>query len=177
MAAYAISNVSTNIKSHDELLKNGIVSLIENECQASLDPKRFSDQETVRSCLLIIGNLTGNKLNHPSMGIFFGKHSFGYAVALMAYDDSNTLHHFFRLFDGFHTPSRCHVQAARHFSHWQSMFRAGKRQAFNQRQVHGSFGGVCLSTHNRWFNQCTVSSHCGSSWPVQTCTYAEGDTC
>ncbi|KAL3789563.1 hypothetical protein ACHAWO_009126 [Cyclotella atomus] len=71
MAAYAISNVSTNIKSHDELLKNGIVSLIENECQASLDPKRFSDQETVRSCLLIIGNLTGNKLNHPSMGIFF----------------------------------------------------------------------------------------------------------
>lgn len=91
MAAYAISNVSSNLKSHDELLKNGIANLIENECQASLDPKRFSDHDTVRFCLLIIGNLTGNKLNHPSMGIFFGERCHGYSVVLTTCADSDTL--------------------------------------------------------------------------------------
>ena len=73
MAAFAISNVSSNLKSHDELLKHGILGLIENECQASLDPKRFSDHETVRFCLLILANLTSDKQNHESMGRFFGK--------------------------------------------------------------------------------------------------------
>jgi hypothetical protein len=72
MAAFAISNVSSNLKSHDELLKNGILDLVLNECQASLDPKRFSDHETVRFCLLIISNLTGDKQNHRSMDHFFG---------------------------------------------------------------------------------------------------------
>jgi hypothetical protein len=73
MAAFALSNMSANLKSHDELLKHDILTLVKSECLASLDPKRFSDHETVRFCLLIISNLTGSAQNHQPMESFFGK--------------------------------------------------------------------------------------------------------
>ena len=74
MAAMALSNLSSNLKSHNELLKH-ILGLIKAECLASLDPKGFSDHETVRFCLLIISNLTACEVNHSEivtrfLGIF-----------------------------------------------------------------------------------------------------------
>lgn len=72
MAAMALSNLSSNLKSHADLLEYDILSLVKNECVASLDPKRFSDHETARFCILIISNLTGGKQNHSYMDSFFG---------------------------------------------------------------------------------------------------------
>lgn len=73
MAAMALSNLSSNLKSHSALLELDILSLIKTECLASLDPKRFSDHETARFCVLIISNMTGGKQNHGQMDSFFGK--------------------------------------------------------------------------------------------------------
>lgn len=73
MVALALSNLSVNILSHPDLIKSGIITLVRTECLASLDPKRFSDHETVRFCILTICNLTGNKNNHAMMVEFIGK--------------------------------------------------------------------------------------------------------
>lgn len=73
MAALALSNLSSNLKSHSDLLELDILNLIKTECLASLDPKRFSDQETARFCILIISNLCGTKDNHDHLDTFFGK--------------------------------------------------------------------------------------------------------
>ncbi|KAL3789162.1 hypothetical protein HJC23_012251 [Cyclotella cryptica] len=72
MATFAMSNVSSNLKSHDELFKHNILELVKDNCHASLDPKRFSDHETVRFCLLIIANLTADGGNHQNMNSFVG---------------------------------------------------------------------------------------------------------
>ena len=71
MAAMAISNLSSNLKSHGELLECGILGLVKTECLSSLDPKRFSDHETARFCILITSNLTGGEQNHSLMNDFF----------------------------------------------------------------------------------------------------------
>ena len=73
-ATMALANLSSNLKSHAELLKHGILDLVKMECLASIDPKRFSDHETVRSCILIISNLTGGVQNHSCLDSFFGKY-------------------------------------------------------------------------------------------------------
>ena len=78
MAAMALSNLSSNLKSHGELLECGILGLVKTECLPSLDPKRFSDHETARFCVLCITNLTGGKQSHL-MDDFFGKGNYRYA--------------------------------------------------------------------------------------------------
>lgn len=72
MAAMAIGNISSNIKCHESLLECDILNLVQAECYSSLDPKRFSDHETVRFCILIISNLAGSKQNHSRMDTCFG---------------------------------------------------------------------------------------------------------
>ncbi|KAL9191141.1 hypothetical protein ACHAXT_000847 [Thalassiosira profunda] len=71
MAALALANLSANLNSHAELFEHDILGLVRTECLASLDPKRFSDHETSRFCLLIISNLTGSKQNHSRMDSFY----------------------------------------------------------------------------------------------------------
>lgn len=73
MVALALSNLSVNILSHPDLITSGIITLVRTECLASLDPKRFSDHETVRFCILTICNLMGNENNHSIMVDFIGK--------------------------------------------------------------------------------------------------------
>jgi hypothetical protein len=73
MAAMALSNLSSNLSSHDEILEYGLVGLVKTECLSSLDPKRFSDHETVRYCILILSNFSSGKHNHHHMTDFFGK--------------------------------------------------------------------------------------------------------
>eukprot|EP00804_Cyclotella_cryptica_P023894 CCRYP_010038-RB/>CCRYP_010038-RB protein AED:0.02 eAED:0.02 QI:286/1/1/1/0.5/0.42/7/2478/1240 len=58
MAAFALSKVSSNLTSHDELHKHDVLNLVKNECRVSSDPKPFSDQQTVRFCHMIVSNLT-----------------------------------------------------------------------------------------------------------------------
>ena len=69
MVSLALSNLSSNVKSHSELFELDVLSLVRTECLVSLDPKRFSDYETARYCLLIISNLLGNKQNHNSSSL------------------------------------------------------------------------------------------------------------
>jgi len=79
MAAMALSNLSSNLKSHGELLECGILGLVKTECLPSLDPKHISDHETARFCVLCITNLTGSKQSHSLMEDFFGKRNYRYA--------------------------------------------------------------------------------------------------
>ena len=45
----------------------GVLEPIEVELCASLDSKSESDCETTRSCLIILANLSTNKLNHDDI--------------------------------------------------------------------------------------------------------------
>eukprot|EP01082_Thalassiosira_pseudonana_P011927 g10495.t1 g10495 contig4:1976124-1977335(+) len=79
-AARAVGNFALNVDYCDMILsqnviewflKHDILDLVKTECYASLDPKRFSDYETVRFCLLIISNLSGGNQNHYLLDSFF----------------------------------------------------------------------------------------------------------
>ncbi|KAL7500792.1 hypothetical protein ACHAWT_009745, partial [Skeletonema menzelii] len=65
MAAMALSNLSSNIKAHSDLLELDVLSLATSECLAALDLKQSSDHETLRFCILIIANLTGGNHSLP----------------------------------------------------------------------------------------------------------------
>ncbi len=72
-ASMALGNISSNVMSHSELMENNILGLLKKEFLASLDPKRFSDHETVRYCLLILSNMAGAKRNLSFIEDFYGQ--------------------------------------------------------------------------------------------------------
>ena len=105
MAAMALSNLSANLHAHAELLEQGLLGLVEAECRASLDPKRFSDHETARFCILIVCNMTGSRENHSRMGVFFGKHLVVHRRIVILWHVQSPLTYFAEIsrhFDGFH---------------------------------------------------------------------------
>jgi len=67
-----LSNLSSNLNSHSELLKYDILDHVKSECLVSLDPKSFSDHETERFCILIIANIIGGS-QYNGLDEFFGK--------------------------------------------------------------------------------------------------------
>jgi len=73
MAAMALSNLSSNMKAHPDLLELDVLGLATSECLTALDLKQSSDHETLRFCILIIANLTGGNRSQPLTENLFGK--------------------------------------------------------------------------------------------------------
>jgi hypothetical protein len=63
MAMMALSNLSANTKCHKSIMEMGIVEVVSEELQKSLDYKRQSDHQTTRILLLLVSNLCAYKSN------------------------------------------------------------------------------------------------------------------